>query len=126
MRVQVEDLPLIESTKTSSTANKLATSGCSLFQRSSPASAAFLSGEFATTTSGILVRVVFVFGPTDFAREGATRGASPSILRKCGGHGASGSPAASSLFASSSKPSSDPAASSIPACGSPACSKRFG
>ena len=38
----------------------------------------------------------------DLAREGATRGASPSILRKCGGQGASPRPAASSLAASSS------------------------
>ncbi len=44
----------------------------------------------------------------DLARDGATRGASPSILRKCGGQGASPRPAASSLAASSSSFSSEP------------------
>ena len=39
----------------------------------------------------------------------ATRGASPAALRKFGGHGASGRPAALSRAASSSRPSSEPA-----------------
>src|SRR5580765_4447611 len=123
MQVHVDDLPRMESTNTSSTANSLATSACLFFHLSRPASAAYLSEEFATTLSGILVRGDFVraFFPADFAseeaesrelapedlsravlaREGATLGASPSILRKWGGQGASPSPAASSLAASS-------------------------
>ena len=76
MRVHVDDLPRIESTKTSSTARCLATSACLLFHLSRPASAASLWGEFATTRSGIFVRGFFVAALT---REGATRGASPSI-----------------------------------------------
>src|SRR5439155_26965401 len=86
MRVQVDDRPRMESTSTSFLARNLATSGYLPFHLSSPASAASLSGEFATTTSGIFVRGGFA---ADLAREGATRGASPSILRKCGGQGAS-------------------------------------
>src|SRR3984957_7408927 len=101
MRVQVEDAPRIESTNTSSTARRLAASGYFCFHRSSPASAASLLGEFATTNKGIFVRGAFL------ARDGATRGASPSVLRKCGGQGASPSPAASSFAASSSKASSE-------------------
>src|SRR4051794_10592759 len=107
MRVQVEDLPRMESTSTSSGASNAAASAYFFFHRSSPASAAALSGEFATTISGILMRDFFVVGLTaadfpapDFAREGATLAASPSILRKCGGQGASPIPAASSLAAS--------------------------
>src|SRR3984957_3671758 len=99
MRVHVDDLPRIESTSTSSTASKLAISACLAFHRSRPASAAALSGEFATVISGIFTRdrFVVVFLAADFAREGITRAASPSILRKCGGQGASAIPAASSL-----------------------------
>src|ERR1700736_662945 len=87
MRVQVDDLPRMESTSTSSTARRLATSACLLFHLSSPASAASLFGEFATTTSGIFVRGVFevdlaVDVALALAREGATRCGSPSILRK--------------------------------------------
>src|SRR5437868_3905258 len=69
MRVHVDDLPRIESTRISSTASSAATSACFFFHRSRPATAASLFGEFATTISGIL----------DRARDGATRGASPSI-----------------------------------------------
>src|SRR4029077_10193277 len=99
MRGPGDDLPLMESTSTSSTARSPATSGYLLFHLSRPASAASLSGECATTTSGILVRcgLFGVFCLADLAREGATRGDSPSILRKCGGQGASASPAASSF-----------------------------
>src|SRR5205809_2656758 len=79
MRVQVDDLPRMESISTSSTARSVATSGCLLFHLSRPARAASLSGEFATTRSGALVRCFFI---AERAREGATRGASPSILRK--------------------------------------------
>ena len=100
-----------------------ATSGCLPSISPGLASAASLLGEFATTTRGIFVRGVFFAG---FAREGATRGASPSILRKCGGHGASPRPADSSFSASSSNPSSEPCASSMPACGSPISAKRAG
>ena len=88
-----------------------------------PCRAAALSGEFATMMSGILTRCFFA---ADFAREGATRGASPSILRKCGGHGASPSPAASSLPAISSNLSSEPGFSSMSACGSPIFANRCG
>ena len=56
MRVHVDERPRMESTSTSSTARCPAASGCLAFQRSSPASAASLSGEFATTMSGIFVR----------------------------------------------------------------------
>src|SRR5437899_5606871 len=97
MRVQVDDLPRIESTNTSSAASRAATSAYFAFHLSRPANAVALSGEFATTTNGIFTRDFFTL---DFARDGATRGASPSILRKCGGQGASPRPAASSLSAS--------------------------
>src|ERR1700686_2243015 len=111
MRVQVDDLPRMESTSTSSTARSSAASGYLLFHLSRPASAASLSGEFATTKSGIFVRGDLIVAlPADLVREGATRGASPSILRKCGGQGASAMPAASSLAASSNNCSSEPAA----------------
>ena len=50
-------------------------------------SAAFVRA-FAARLRGFFARTC--------ARDGATRGASPSILRKCGGHGASPRPAASS------------------------------
>ncbi len=56
MRVHVEDVPRMESTSTSSTARRAATSGCLLFHLSRPASAASLLGEFATTINGIFVR----------------------------------------------------------------------
>jgi hypothetical protein len=59
MRVQVDDLPRMESTRTSSVARSRATSACLLFHRSRPARAASLSGEFATTTSGIFARGFF-------------------------------------------------------------------
>ena len=69
---------------------------------------------FAITSNGIRVRAGFFFvlaGSELFerAREGATRGASPSIFAKCGGHGASPKPSASSRAASSSSFSSEPA-----------------
>ena len=120
MRVQVEDRPRIESTRMSSSARSAAACACPFFHFSNPSRAAFLSEEFATVISGCFSR------RTDFAREGATRGASPSILRKCGGHGASPMPAASSLAANSNSVSSEPAASSIPAWGSPRSAKRGG
>src|SRR5437763_3520391 len=101
IRVQVDDLPRMESTRTSSGASNAAASAYLLFHLSRPASAAALSGEFVTTISGILMRGFFVFDLTaadfaDFAREGATLAASPSILRNCGGQGASPRPAPSS------------------------------
>src|SRR5207249_8633796 len=61
IRVQVDDLPRMESTRTSSTASNLAAWGWLLFHLSRPASAAFLSGEFATITSGIFVRGFFAY-----------------------------------------------------------------
>ena len=97
MRVHVDDLPRIESTSTSSTASRPAISECFFFHLSKPARAARLSGEFATTMSGIFTRGFFA---ADFARDGATREASPFTLRKCGGQGASPRPAASSFSAS--------------------------
>src|ERR1700730_4937591 len=123
MRVQVEDLPRMESTSTSSVERKPTISTCLLFHLSRPASAADLSGEFATTMSGIFTRGFFI---ADLARDGATRGASDSILRKCGGQGASPRPAASSLSASSSNLPSEPGSASMPACGSPMFAKRGG
>src|ERR1700677_3530999 len=114
----------MESTNTSSTARSAATSACFAFHFSSPASASSLLGELATTSSGIFVRGGFL--ALDLAREGAARGASPSILRKCGGHGASPRPAALSLSASSSSPSSEPASPFMAACGSPNSAKRLG
>src|SRR5215213_11784900 len=94
MRVHVDERPRIESTSTSSTASSLATFGYFFFQRSSPSRAAFLSGEFAITRSGILTRFFLAAGffEVDFAREGATRVPSPSIFWKCGGQGASPKP----------------------------------
>src|SRR5579875_1324387 len=53
MRVQVEDRPRMESTRTSSMASRAAVSGCLCFHRSRPASAASFEGELATTISGI-------------------------------------------------------------------------
>src|SRR4051794_23088772 len=104
MRVQVEDLPRMESTSTSSGASNAAASAYFFFHRSSPANAVALLGEFATTITGILTRGFFVISLTaadfpapdfaDFARDGATLAPSPSIFRKCGGQGASPSPAA--------------------------------
>ena len=130
MRVQIDDLPRIRSTRMSSTARCSAACACRAFQRSRPASAAASLGEFATTTSGILVRVVRGFCAAGLAaldaREGATREGSPSALRKWGGQGASPSAEASSLSASSSKVSSDPSALSISAWGSPLAAKRAG
>src|SRR5450631_275522 len=125
MRVQVDDVPRMESTKTSSTARSAATSGYLLFHLSRPAIASSLLRECATTIKGIFVRGG-AFLAADLARDGATRGASPSILRKCGGHGASPNPADSSFAASSSNDSSEPGAASMPACGSPISAKRLG
>src|ERR1700733_15564146 len=114
MRVQVEDLPRILSTRTSSTARCAAASEYFFFHLSRPARAISSLGDFAITRSGILVRdlladffaaVVFA---ADFARDGDTRGDSPSALRKCGGHRASPRPADSSRAARSSKGSSEP------------------
>jgi len=118
----------MESTSTSSTARRLAISVCLAFHRSRPANAAPLSGEFATVISGIFTRDFFVavFFVADFARDGITRAASPSILRKCGGQGASAIPAASSLSARSSNFSSEPGDASISACGLPIFAKRSG
>src|SRR2546421_10616462 len=123
MRVHVDDRPRIESISTSSAARRLAISGCLRFHLSKPAIASLLLGDFATTTNGILVRP---FLAPDLAREGATRGASASILRKWGGHGASPSPAASSLAARSSNFSREPGTLSMSACGSPIFANRFG
>src|SRR6516162_11425345 len=123
MRVQVDDRPRMESTRTSSTASRSAIEACFVFHLSRPASAAVLSGEFATVMRGILTRGFLM---DDLAREGATRGASDSILRKCGGQGASPRPAASSLSASSSNLSSEPGAVSMAAYGSPIFAKRSG
>jgi hypothetical protein len=47
----------------------LAASGCLAFQRSSPARAAYLSGESAATTSGIFDRLRFVAVSFTFTRE---------------------------------------------------------
>ena len=120
MRVHVDERPRIESTNTSSMARCFAALACLLFQRSSPSSAACLSGELATTIRGIFVLGGFL------AFDGATRGASPSILRKCGGQGASAMPAASSAAANSSSLSSEPGNSSIFSCGLPCLAKSFG
>src|ERR1700733_8859734 len=100
MRVHVDDVPRMESTSTSSTARSAATSGYLPFHLSSPSRAASFLGEFATTIKGIFVRGGAFFA-ADLARDGATRGASPSILRKCGGQGAAPHPADSSLAANS-------------------------
>src|SRR5437588_11944865 len=131
MRAQIEDLPLIRSTSTSSTARCRAACSYFFFHRSNPANAASSWGEFATTMSGIfvlgfLVVVLAEADLADLARDGATRGASPSILRKCGGHGASPRPADSSRAASSSRASSEPGVSSIVAWGSPNDARRAG
>ena len=66
MRVHVDDLPRIESTRTSSIARRSATRAYFLFHLSRPASAAPLSGELATTISGIFSRS---FCPADLARD---------------------------------------------------------
>ena len=123
MRVQVDERPRIESTSTSSTARCFAASGCLCLP-------ALEAGE-----RGILVRRV---GDDDqrhfrarllaarFACDGATRGASPSILRKCGGQGASARPPLRHAPQARASASSEPAASSMPACGSPIAAKRVG
>jgi hypothetical protein len=123
MRVHVDDLPRMESTKTSSGSSNSTIPACLAFQRSRPARAALLSDELATTIKGILIRGGFGL---DLAREGATLGPSDSILRKCGGHGASPRPSASSRAASSSSGSRDPGAPFIPAWGSPISVNRLG
>ena len=107
MRVQVDERPRIESTSTSSTASCAGGLGMPRLPALEARERGLLVGEFATTSSGIFARGGF-FGAARFARDGATRGASPSILRKCGGHGASPRPAASSRAASSSSASSEP------------------
>jgi hypothetical protein len=58
-----------------------------------------LVGEFATVSSGIFGVGLFFLAPDFlaadfFARDGATRVPSRSPFAKCGGHGASPSPAA--------------------------------
>jgi hypothetical protein len=53
MRVHVDERPRIESTNTSSTASFDATSAYFAFQRSNPASASSVLGEFAIVMSGI-------------------------------------------------------------------------
>src|SRR5438874_9773317 len=73
MRVQVEDLPRMESTRTSSGARNSTAPACRAFHRSRPARAATLSGELAITIKGILTRGVLAL---DLAREGATLGPS--------------------------------------------------
>src|SRR5215469_6573386 len=113
----------MESTRTSSGARNSITLACLAFQRSRPARAVLLSGELATTIKGILIRGCLGL---DFAREGATLGASDSILRKCGGQGASPSPSASSRAASSSNGSRDPGASFTSECGLPTSANRLG
>ena len=115
MRVQVDDRPRMESTRTSSMARSFAISGWPSFHLSKPSIADSLLGELAITSSGILARGVLVadFFTADFARDGATRGASPVILLKWGGHGASARPSFSSLAANSSSRSSDPEEASI-------------
>ena len=77
MRVHVDERPRIESTNTSSTARCFAASGYFAFQRSRPASASSFFGEFAMMSNGNFG--VRFYCP--FAREGATRGSSSSILR---------------------------------------------
>ena len=52
MRVHVDDRPRIESMSTCSGLKSAVTSGYFSFQRSKPASAASLSGEFAMVMSG--------------------------------------------------------------------------
>src|SRR6266404_5532927 len=123
MRVHVDDRPRIESISTSSAARNLATSACLLFQLSRPSCAASLSGDFATTTSGIFDRGLFA---VDFAREGATRRGLTLHLAKVRGQRASPRPSASSFAASSSNCSNEPGAESMPACGSPNSAKRLG
>ncbi len=82
MRVQVDERPRMASTSTSSIARCPAASGWRCFQRSRPASASSLLGEFATVTSGMRARGARSDVPAAafFAREGATRGASPSAF----------------------------------------------
>ena len=101
MRVQVDERPRIESTSTSSTARSSRRSGCSAFQRSRPASAAFLRrlalamvmeraswapGRAVLCSAGLAGRFL------RFARDGATRGGFARASWKCGGQGASPSP----------------------------------
>jgi hypothetical protein len=150
MRYQTYAEPRIRSTSTSSGASSAAAWGCCSFQRSSPASAAALSDDCAITMSGIVDcrRPFFATGaaagstssPSAFVTffftafftaevrdfGGCTRAGSPSILRKCGGQGASSMPSASSRAAISSNASSTPACSFIAACGSPIFAKRSG
>ena len=81
-----------------------------------------LVGELATVTSGMRTRGARALaGPAlVFARDGATRGASPSIFRKCGGQGAS--PRPDGLVARrqlEQRLERARAPSSMPACGSP-------
>ena len=66
------------SRSTSSAARSAATAGWRVFQRSSPASASSFFCDCATTTSGIFCRGAF--GVADLLRDGATRGASPSVF----------------------------------------------
>src|SRR2546430_16812536 len=98
IRVHVLERPRRESTRMSSTCSSAAASGCLAFHRSRPASASFLCSAFATVTSGCVDwrrPVPFSFAAAALRRDGATRGGSPSCFLKCGGHGASPSPARS-------------------------------
>ena len=132
MRNQIVELPRMRSTRMSSTASRAAACGYLAFQRSRPSIAACSLGEWAIISSGILLARFpgtaffadfWAVGPSVDAAvsagfraaglralEGATRGPSPSALAKCGGHGASPRPAASSRAASSKRASSEPAA----------------
>ena len=98
------------STRTSAGSSSAATSGCLSFHRSSPASASSFFFARAISIIGMAVRrrpdgplsLPGAAGETAFRFDGWTRGCSPACFSKCGGHGASGRPAASSLAASSS------------------------
>ena len=119
--------------------------GWRAFQRSSPAMASALLAARATSISGMDERrrpvgpLAFpgagggTSGPApdpDVGAErlllGCTRGCSPDCFSKCGGQGASGSPAASSAAASSSSRPSQPAVASMPSPGSPISAYRRG
>ena len=127
MRVHVDDLPRIESTSTSSTARYPGRLGMlALPSLQTRQSGRLCPANSPPPSSGIFFRGCLERALRDLEREGATRFPSASVLRKCGGQGASPRPAASSSSASSSSFSSEPAAASISACGSPSSTKRFG
>ena len=72
IRVQVEERPRIESTRTSSAARNFTTFRCLRFQRSKPAKAASLFGELAITNNGIRTR-------GDFFRDLAVDGVPATV-----------------------------------------------